>query len=385
MKSYDAAIIGGGIIGVSCALALVEAGLRVGVFDRQEPGREASWAAAGMLSPAPHLPGDGPLVPLSRESLRLYPEFILSIESASQKNTNYTQKGALELFFGAEGPQERDNHVALCQGLGLTVAAISATEARRREPSVASTTRAAAFFPDEATIEPRALMEAVIEAARARGVEISAHSPVQSLVLQENRCSGIVAAGEQISTDRVVVAAGCFSHDVFEEGSSCAERLTPFLPTRPVRGQMLALLPRDTTLARAVRSSRGYLVPRSNGWIVAGSTLEETGFDKHTTVEGLQKIRKAAVELIPDLASAEIAESWCGLRPGTPDGLPILGPIDIEGVILATGHFRNGILLAAVTAQLVKDWIMHARPAIPVDAFSPFRFVRSTAETQSAL
>ncbi|HEY6466733.1 MAG TPA: glycine oxidase ThiO [Candidatus Acidoferrales bacterium] len=385
MKSYDAAIAGGGIIGVSCALALAEAGLRVGVFDRQEPGREASWAAAGMLSPAPHLSGDGPLVPLARESLQLYPEFILAIESASQKRTNYGQKGALELFFGADAPQERDRHVSLCQSLGLTVEAISATEARRREPSVASTTRAAAFFPGEATIEPRALMDAAIEAARVCGVEVHANCPVQSLVIQGSRCSGIVTGGQQISADHVVIAAGCFSREVLEEGSYCAERLTPFLPTRPVRGQMLALLPRDTTLARAVRSSRGYLVPRSNGWIVAGSTLEESGFDKHTTVEGLQKIRKTAVELIPDLASAEIVESWCGLRPGTPDGLPILGPIDVEGVILATGHFRNGILLAAVTAQLVKDWITHARPSIPVETFSPLRFVRSTAEAQPAI
>jgi glycine oxidase len=385
MKSYDAAIIGGGIIGVSCALALAEAGLRVGVFDRQEPGREASWAAAGMLSPAPHLSGDGPLVPLSRESLRLYPEFILSIESASQKRTNYRQKGALELFFGTDAPHERDRHVGICQSLGLPVEAISATEARRREPSIASTTRAAAYFPDEATIEPRALMEAALDVARVRGVEIHANCPAQSLVIHGNRCSGIVAGGLQISADRVVIAAGCFSRDIFEEGSDCAERLKPFLPTRPVRGQMLALLPRDTTLARAVRSSRGYLVPRSNGWIVAGSTLEDAGFDKHTTVEGLQKIRKAAVELIPDLASAEIVESWCGLRPGTPDDLPILGPIDIDGVILATGHFRNGILLAPVTARLVKDWIVHARPSISVDAFSPSRFVRSTAQAHSTL
>lgn len=385
MKSYDAAIVGGGIIGVSCALALAEAGLRVGVFDRQEPGREASWAAAGMLSPAPHLPGDGPLVPLSRESLRLYPEFILSIESASQKSTNYVQEGALELFFGPEAPHVRDRHVGLCQSLGLAVEAISATEARRQEPSIASTTRAAAFFPREATVEPRTLMDATIEAARAHGVEIHANRPVQSLLIPGNRCSGIVAGGEQLSADRVVIAAGCFSRDVFEEASYCGKRLAPFLPTRPVRGQMLALLPRDTTLARAVRSSHGYLVPRSNGWIVAGSTLEETGFDKRTTVDGLQKIRKAALEMIPDLASAEIVESWCGLRPGTPDGLPILGPIDIEGIILATGHFRNGILLAPVTAQLVKEWIMHAPPSIPVEAFSPFRFIRSTAETQPAL
>lgn len=383
MKTFDAAIVGGGIIGVSCALALAHAGLRIAVFDRRELGREASWAAAGMLSPAPHLPGDEPLVALARESLKLYPEFVLSIESASSKRTNYVHEGAMELFFGADAPQERDRYVTVCQALGLEVEAISATEARRRESAIASTTRAGAFFADEATLEPRALMEAAVDAARARGVEIYANAPVQSLTIQNSRCSAIIAGNERIAVGHVVVAAGCFSHEIFTPDSYCGQRLAPFLPTRPVRGQMLALSPRDTTLARAVRSSRGYLVPRGNGWIVAGSTLEEAGFDNHTTTDGLQKVRRAAIELVPDLADAEIAESWCGLRPGTPDGLPILGPVDIDGVILATGHFRNGILLAPITAQLVKAWITQTALPVSVDAYSPFRFLPSALQTQA--
>ena len=383
MKTCDTAIIGGGIIGVSCAIALAEAGLRVAVFDRQEPGREASWAAAGMLSPAPHLPGDEPLVALARESLRLYPEFIFSIEAASQKRANYAHEGAMQLFFGGDAPQERDAYVASCRSLGLEVEAISATEARRRESAIASTARAAAFFLDEAAVEPRALMEAAIEAARARGVEIFPNAAVQSVTIQQNRCSAVIAGNERIVVSHVVIAAGCFSREIFTPDSNCGQRLAPFLPTRPVRGQMLALSPRDTTLARAVRSTRGYLVPRGNGWIVAGSTLEEVGFDKHTTTEGLQKIRKAAIELVPDLADAEIVESWCGLRPGTPDGLPILGPVDVEGVILATGHFRNGILLAPITAQLVKAWVTQGELPVAADAYSPFRFLRSTLQVQA--
>jgi glycine oxidase len=380
MKTCDVAIIGGGIIGISCALALAEAGLRVAVFDRQEPGREASWAAAGMLSPAPHLPGDELAVPLAYESFRLYPEFIFAIESASAKRTNYTQEGAIEIFFGPDAPNERDRHVERCQKLGIRAEAISATEARRREPAIASTTRAAVFFADEAAVEPHALMPAAMEAARTHGVEIRANSAVQSLTLRNNRCTEIIAGNERIATEHVVIAAGCYSGEIFTPDSSCGQRLAPFLPTRPVRGQMLAMVPRDTSLARAVRSSHGYVVPRSNGWLVAGSTLEEVGFDKHTTTEGLQQVRKAAVEMIPDLADAEIAESWSGLRPGTPDGLPILGSIDIEGVILATGHFRNGILLAPATAQLVKAWITGGEIKMNMEAYSPFRFLHSAAE-----
>jgi glycine oxidase len=380
---YDVAIVGGGIIGASCALALAEEGLRVVVLDRQMPGREASWAAGGMLSPAPHLKGDEPLVPLANESLRLYPEFIHSIESAAQKSTAYCHTGAIELFFGPEAPAERDRYVAACRMLNVDAEAISATEARRREPSISSTARAAAFFPAEGTVEPRSLMEATIEGARAKGAEIHAHCAVRSLLIERNRCVGVIVENERFLADHVVIAAGCYSHEIVGPNASFGSQLAPFLPTRPVRGQMLALWPRDTLLSLVIRSTRGYLISRSNGCIVAGSTLEEAGFEKITTVEGLKKIRRAAVELVPALDAAEVGESWCGLRPGTPDGLPILGPVEIDGVILATGHFRNGVLLAPVTAHLVKDWIARNAPRFPVDAFSPYRFVRPTAQARS--
>jgi glycine oxidase len=383
-KSYDVVIVGGGIIGASCALALAEEGMRVVVLDRQEPGREASGAAAGMLSPAPHLPGDEALAPLASESLRLYPNFIHSIELISQKRANYSRKGAIEVFFGADGPAERDRSVESCRRLGLDAEAISATEARHREPAIASTARAATFFAAEESVEPRALFDAALEAARALGVEIRAHCTVHSLAIERDRCTGVMIEDERLPAGNVVVAAGCFSRQLFPESSYWGRRVAPFVPTRPVRGQLLALMPRDTRLACPVRSTRGYLVPRSSGTIIAGSTVEEAGFDKRTTIEGLQRIRKAAVELVPDLASAEIVESWCGLRPGTPDALPILGPINIEGIILATGHFRNGILLAPVTAQLVKDWITSKAPSLPVEAYSPRRFVGSAEEARSA-
>jgi glycine oxidase len=380
----DAVIIGAGIIGVSCALALADAGLRVAVFDRQTPGCEASWAAGGMLSSAPYLPGDEALVPLAAESLGLYPGFAHAIESASQKSTHFSACGAIELFFGPEAPGERDRYVDVCRSLGLESQAISASDARRREPAIASSARSAALFPSEAIVEPRALMDAALEAARVSGVEIRPNARVQSLAFERNRCTGIVVENERIDAGHVVLAAGSFSQQILATDTAIGRQLAALVPTHPVRGQMIALRPRDTTLAVAVRSSHGYLVPRHNGTIVAGSTLEDAGFDKHTTVDGIAKIRRAAIEMIPGLMDAEIAESWCGLRPGTPDGLPILGPVDVKSLTIATGHFRNGILLAPITARLVCDWLVRGKTRFGADAYSPMRFAASAAEAQHA-
>jgi len=181
----------------------------------------------------------------------------------------------------------------------------------------------------------------------------------------------VIAGGEEISAGHVVLAAGCFSSQIAAESGFLAR----CSPTRPVRGQMMALRPDGVSQRRVLRSTRGYLVPRQDGHIVAGSTSEEAGFEKRVTPEGMRKIFDAALELSPGLASAEIIETWSGLRPGTPDDLPIIGPTDIEGLFVATGHYRNGILLAPVTAKLVREWIVDGRTEFEAEAFSPMRFV----------
>jgi glycine oxidase len=384
VKTFDVAIVGGGIIGVSCALALAEENLRVAVFDRQTPGREASHAAGGMLSPAPHLPGDEAFTPLANESLRLYSGFIQRIESVSKKSAYFRRDGAIELFFGDDAVAERDHHVAVCNGVSVPIEAIAGVDARRREPAIASSARAAAYFPAEATVEPRPLMDAVLGAAGALGVEIHANHAVQSLIIEGDRCSGLVTGDERIGADHVVVAAGCQSHELLGPAARFGRNLCDFVPTRPVRGQMLTLWPGDTRIQSVVRSKHGYLVPRSEGCVIAGSTLEEVGFAKAVTGEGLKSIRAAANELVPGLGSARLGETWSGLRPGTPDGLPILGSVGIDCLTIATGHFRNGILLAPITAQLVKDWVTGASPRWNVEAFSPLRFARAAAEARSA-
>ena len=384
MSSFDVAIVGGGAIGAAIACELAAEDLRVVVVDRQQPGLEASWAAAGMLSPAPDSPRDIPLVPLGLESLRLYPNFVAGIEEDCGKSVSYARDGAIEILLAPHGETERDQKVAEYRLLGVAAEAISPEAAREREKFCGAAAQAALWLPEEGSVEPRLLIGALLDAARSRGVTIRGGSRVSGLVYEKNRCAGVTAGGEKIAAGQVVVAAGCFSAQFAESDP----RLARLMPTRPVRGQMIALRPEGFALGRVLRSERGYLVPRRDGRVVAGSTKEEAGFEKRVTAGGIRKVLDAAIELCPALAGAEIAETWSGLRPGTPDDLPILGPCDVEGLLIATGHYRNGILLTPVTAKLICDWIVHGRTffeAFDAEAFSPLRFGRAeSSRTQTA-
>jgi len=375
VTTFDVAIVGGGVIGVSIAFELAAENLRVVVLDRQQPGQEASWAAAGMLSPAPDSPRDIPLAPLGRESLRLYPQFVAAVEEESGQSASYARDGAIEILLAPHGEIDRDQKVAEYRLLDLAAEPISIAAAREREASFTPDARAAVWLPEEATVEPRLLMTALLAAAQNRGVAIRSDAAVNRLICEQNRCLGVIAGGEKIEAEHFVIAAGCFSGDIADG----AGHLARLLPTRPVRGQMLALRHDGFRLSRVLRSERGYLVPRRDGRIVAGSTKEEAGFEKRVTAAGIRKVLDAAIELCPALAAAEIVETWSGLRPGTPDDLPILGPTDIEGLLIATGHYRNGILLTPITAKLISDWIIRGDAGFEeFDAatFSPLRFNR---------
>jgi glycine oxidase len=380
VKNFDVAIIGGGVIGASIAFELAGAKLSVAVLDRQQPGREASWAAAGMLSPAPDSPRDLPLVPLGRESLKLYPEFVAAIEEASGESAGYAREGALEIFSAPCGEADRDRRVAECQRLGIAAEPVALDTVRQWEPAIGPAARAAAWLPEEGTVEPRSLVSAVMAAAIRGGAEFRSDCGVTGLIREHDRCTGVIAGGEDISASHVVVAAGCFSREIAPGN----EWFASYAPTRPVRGQMMALRPDGAGLRRVLRSEKGYLVPRRDGRIVAGSTSEEVGYERRTTPAGMRKIFDAALELFPALAGAEVLETWYGLRPGTPDDLPILGPTDIDGLLIATGHYRNGILLAPVTAKLIREWITGARGGFDTSAYSPLRFASPKPKAQSA-
>jgi glycine oxidase len=376
VNTYDVVIVGGGIIGGSIAFELARRNLRVIVLDRQELMHEASWAAAGMLSPAPDCPAAIPLVPLARASLALYPEFVDAIEDSSEISTGYRTGGTLEVLCHGDAERELSTLVALHHGLGLACEPLRLEEAQEMEPALGREARAAAFLPDEASVNPRSLNAALLDASTMAGAELRPVANVVSLLKDKNRFVGVkTAAGETFSAGHIVVAAGCWTSQLSE--------VAPYAPTRPVRGQMVALKNTGAPIRRVLRSERGYIVPRGEDTpqnLVAGSTLENAGYEKAVTSGGLEEILGAVNELAPSLAGAEILDAWSGLRPGTPDQLPILGPTDVEGLIMATGHYRNGILLAPITAKLITEWITEGRTVLNCGDFSPLRFLRGNVD-----
>jgi glycine oxidase len=364
MKSWDAIIIGGGIIGLSLAISLRKQGLRVLVVERGEPGREASHAAAGMLA------GSGLEIPerlrvLAEASARVYPEFVHEIEDESGMRVDLRDQGTILLSSGGDFPEAAE---------GISFEQLHTLEpelavAGRGRPAPHNSSRAesvgevSAAFLSERSVDPRTLVAAAIKAAHHREVDISSGSEVTRLLVAGNRVTGLETKQTSYAAPVVVNCAGAWAGSIGPLG----------LPVRPVKGQMLAVVG-ETKLKHVIRAENVYLVPRSDGRVVIGSTLEEAGYDKRTEVNTIQRLLHAALEVVPALAESKIHDDWAGLRPGTPDDLPILGESEIVGYFLATGHFRDGILLAPITAQVMTDVILGKSPAYDLRSFSPSRF-----------
>jgi glycine oxidase len=375
MKNFDVAVAGAGLIGGAIALELAQAGFRVGLFDQGEPGREASWASAGILSPAPENPGAIPMVPLGKASLALYPEFVATVEEVSAQSTGFRPKGTVEALFSRDAARELSTLIALHHGLGLKAEPLRPEDACELEPALNPDIEAAALRPDEASIDNRLLTSAVLQAAQKSGVKIFPRHTVRSIRREGDCCTGVQLQSERVSAKWTIVAAGCFSSKI--QGAEA------YAPVRPARGQIVALRADDVKIDRVLWSERVYLVPRNDGRILAGATIEYVGFDKQVTAGGIEKILSAAIELAPSLANARIDETWAGLRPDSPDHLPILGPTDIDGLLIATGHFRSGVLLTPITAQLIREWITRQSVSLDWDRFSPLRFVQARQGTSA--
>ena len=348
MKSWDLIVIGGGIIGLSLAIVLRKRGARVLVVERGEPGREASYAAGGMLVDCP-LETPAALQALATASARMYPEFAHELEVESGMKVDLRDQGTILLA------REEEAY----KGSDLIPADIKKLEAELSEGLQG-------FYRKERSVDPRALTAAALKTAKNRGVDFSSGDPVTAVNLSDDHVSGVTTTKTSFLAEKVANCAGAWSGQIAPH----------FFPTRPVKGQMLCLaMPSRTLLKHVIRSPKAYLIPRSDGRLLVGATVEEAGFDKRTVPETIQKLHRAALELVPKLADAKILEDWAGLRPGTPDGLPILGATATPGYYVATGHFRDGILLAPVTAQVMAQVIMGEKPEHDLAAFAPSRFV----------
>lgn len=377
MKTFDAVIAGGGLIGCAIALELSRNAMRVALFEAREPGREASWASAGILSPAPENSAMIAMVPLGQASMALYPDFIAQVEEESALPTGYRPNGTLEALLSRRAKEELNTIIALHHGLGLQAEAISASEARELEPAISEEVQAAVLRPGEASVDNRLLTAALLEAAKRGGAQIFAASPVQSIWREGSHCRGVIlASGEQVSARYTIVAAGCFSSQI-----AGAEE---FAPVRPAKGQMVSLRCEAAKIERVLWSERIYLVPRNDGRILAGATVEHVGFDKSVTASGIHANLDAALELAPALAAARVEETWAGLRPDTPDHLPIIGPTGVEGLLIATGHFRSGVLLTPITARIIGDYVADTTPTLDCDRFSPMRFRDAARHAKSS-
>lgn len=353
VKTWDVIVIGGGIIGLSLARELRKHGASVLVVERGEPGREASYAAGGML-------GDetlSVLQPLATASAEMYPEFAHQIEDESGQKVDLRSEGTL--LFPAPGP-------AADQLAGSTLLPALLAEL---EPALAVSGRQAVLLK-ERSVCPRALTAAVLKAARHRGVDISSGTAVVRVDVAGERAVGVTTNKTSYHAAKIVNCAGAW-----------AGQIAPFpFPTRPVKGQMVCFaMPSRELLKHVVRAPEIYLIPRSDGRLLAGATVEEAGFDKRTVPDTIQGLRRAAIAMLPALEKAHVLEDWAGLRPGTPDNLPILGATPIAGYYVATGHFRDGILLAPVTARVMAQLLNDTVPEYALAPFSAARFALKAA------
>jgi glycine oxidase len=353
VKTWDVIIIGGGIIGLSLSIALRKRGAKVLVVERGEPGREASHAAGGMLVDCP-LETHPALQELAAASARMYPEFARELELESGTKVDLREYGTI--FFAAPQHLEgfrKEDRVAL---LPAQLADL--------EPELAAADRPA-FFLRERSVDPRALSHAAWQTAKHREVDFSSGDLVIAVNLSDGHVTGVTTNKTIFLAEKVVNCAGAWSGQI--------PPLT--LPTRPVKGQMLCLaMPSRDLLKHVVRSPEVYLIPRSDGRLLVGATVEEAGFDKRTDSATIQRLHHAALALVPELRNAKILEDWAGLRPGTPDALPILGETRTPGYFVATGHFRDGILLAPITSKVMAEVVTGVRPEHDLSAFSPARF-----------
>jgi glycine oxidase len=368
--TYDLAVAGGGAIGLACAWRAAERGLRTVVLDAGDPG---AWeVAAGMLAPVAEVDfGGAPVLELGLRSARAFPGFCAALADYGV-DPGYRPGGTLVVARDRDEAEALDRLLAFRRELDLEVERLLPSRARRLEPALAPTVRLALDAPGDHSVDPRRMVAAMAAAFERTGGTLRRHTRVTAVVTEDGRAVGVRAGDGVVRADRVLLAPGTGSVDLPEAAR---------VPVRPVKGQVLRLRdPRGPGLVeRTIRGAEAYLVPRADGGYVLGATMEERGFDTAPTAGGVYELLRDMSEIVPGVLELEVEELRAGLRPATPDNLPAVGRGALEGLVWATGHFRNGILLAPVTAELAVAAVCDEPLPEWAAAADPLRFVRQEA------
>jgi glycine oxidase len=413
----DVAIVGGGIVGCAVAYYLARAGARVTVLERDRIAAEASSAAAGMLAPLAEGAAPGPFLDLALASLSRFPSLADELRGATGIDVELLTPGLLRPALDETEAEEYRASLAWQRQQGLPVRWLDAAEARAIEPCLTPAVRGAVYSEAEHQVNPPRLTEALARAAAGHGAVLHLGASVRGLLREGDRIVGVRLADGELRADHVVLAAGAWA-------AACGEWLGVPVPVEPVKGQMLAILPSPgpggrggnspsvmrgrgeapvtglppelgggggprsggggRPLRHTLYARDGYLVPKADGTIYVGATVERAGYDRRVTAAGISHLLGLLGKLAPALADATFVRAWAGLRPGTPDHLPILGPVPgFKGVSLATGHYRNGILLAPITGELIAQAVLGQPTTLPLGPFSLGRFATEPSPAKS--
>jgi len=379
-QTADVVIIGGGVIGLTIARALALQGMRNAIlFERGNLGREASFAAAGMLAPQAEADGSDDFFRLACQSRDMYASFTAALHEETGIDIELDTTGTLYLAFTEHDQEEIDKRFDWQTRADLSVEKLTALEARELESCITPSLLAALRFPQDVQVENRRLLSALANSTQRLGVKTVTETTVNSLQIQHDRLTGVETSRGFIGCPNVIVASGSWTSfiKVSCKGSNEGKSLppNPIVMIEPVRGQMLCFDSKPQLTRHVIYSPRGYIVPRRDGRLLAGSTSEAAGFAREVTASGIASIVNNAQEIAPRISNLLMIDSWAGLRPRAADGLPVLGPCDeIEGLFYATGHYRNGILLAPITGELIAQAVIDRVVSSSLIPFSPNRF-----------
>lgn len=367
-RAADAVVAGGGLVGCAVARALARRGLRVTLLERGDAGAEASGAAAGMVAPQAEAEGPGSLLALGVVGRACWPAWSAAVAAESGIDPEYRSDGIVYLGLDARDARRLAARARWQRRLGLRVESLAPAALRRRIPVACPRPALALHFPDDHRVNNERVALAAAVAARTAGVVVRERCTVHAVIARRGRVTGVATDAGPVAAPVVVNATGAWAGAL-----ALPAGLEP-LPVFPVRGQMLVLRAPVGTLPSPLYSPHAYLVPRADGRILLGSTQERAGFEKRVTVGAAAALLDAARRMAPGLADATLAGHYAGLRPGTPDGLPIIGPDPrCTGLFHAAGHHRAGILLAPITGEAIADLVTAGRTTVPVAAMAPAR------------